>query len=130
MKIKGKKQLEETKNINISSKPLKRISFLSIISVKAKKLMEDIKLIDDWLESAQLLCTKTDGKTKYDFNKFTLPLKFISKIFSLNITLQEAKDGQQELKILINKLSNDYNPLNQIKIKEKDNTLKSAKNCF
>ena len=27
-----------------------------------KKLMENIKVIDDWLETAQLIRTKTDGK--------------------------------------------------------------------
>ena len=41
--------------------------------------------------------------------------------------LQKAKDDQQELEISINKLNNNYNPRNKIKIKEKDNTLKSAK---
>ena len=38
--------------------------------------MENIKQIDDWLDSAQLVCTKTDGKTKYNVNNFTFPLKF------------------------------------------------------
>ena len=64
----GKKQLEEIKNINVSSKPLKTISFFSTISEEAKELMNKIKVIDDWLENAQLICTKTDGKRKYDFN--------------------------------------------------------------
>ena len=44
--------------------------------------------------------------------------------------LQEAKDNQQELKILINNLNNNYNPKKQIKIKEKDDTLKSSKKIF
>ena len=34
--------------------------------------MNNIKVIDDWLECAQLIFTKTDGKTKYDFNKFII----------------------------------------------------------
>ena len=89
--------------------------------------MKNIKVIDDWLETAQPICTKTDGKTKYDFNKFTLPLKFTSKIYRRDLTLQEAKDDQQELEILINKLNNDYNPVNQTKIKEKNDALKSEK---
>ena len=92
--------------------------------------MENIKQIDDWLDSAQLVCTKTDGKTKYDFNKFTFPLKFTLKIYRHDLTLQEAKDDQQELKILTNKLNNDYNPRNQTKIKEKDETLQSARKLF
>ena len=59
-----KMQLEEIKNINVGSKPLKTISCFSTISEEAKKLMDKIKVIDDWLETAQLICTKTDGKTK------------------------------------------------------------------
>ena len=128
-KIKQKKQLEEIKNINIGSKPLKTISFFSTIS-EAKQLMENIKVIDDWLETAQLICTKTDGKTKYEFNKFALPLKFATKIYCHNLMLQEAEDDQQKLKILINKLNNNYNPTNLTKIKEKDDTLKSGKKLF
>ena len=34
--------------------------------------MNNIKVIDDWLENAQLIFTKTDGKTKSDFNKFKI----------------------------------------------------------
>ena len=53
--------------------------------------MENIKVIDEWLENAQLICTKTDGKTKCDFNKFTFPLKFTSKIYRCDLKLQKAK---------------------------------------
>ena len=49
------------------------------------------------------------------------------KIHHDNLTLQEARDDQQKLQILINKLNNNYNPTSKIKIKEKDDTLKSAK---
>ena len=41
------------------------------------------------------------------------------------ITLNEAKEKQQELTILINKLNNDYNPRKQRKIEAKDATLMS-----
>ena len=97
---------------------------------KAKELMNKIKTIDDWLDTAQLIYTKTDGKTKYDFNKFTFTLKFASKIYRHDLTLQETKVDQQELQILINKLNNDYNLKNQTKTNEKDDALRSAKNCF
>ena len=56
-----------------------------------------------------------------------LPLKFTMKIHHHNLMLQEARDDQQKLQILINKLNNDYNPTSKVKMKEKDNTLKSAK---
>ena len=83
----GNKKLEEIKNINTGSKPLKTFGFFSTINKETKKLMENIKLIDCWLDSAQLVCTKTDGKTKYDFNKFTFPIKFTSKIYHYDLTL-------------------------------------------
>ena len=97
---------------------------------KQKKTMDSIKIIDDWLETTQLICTKTDGKSQHEFNKFTLPLKFTSKIYQHDLTLQKAEDDQQELKILINKLNNDYNPRNKTKIKEKDDTLESANKLY
>ena len=92
--------------------------------------MNNIKQTDDWLETAQLICTKTDGKAKYNSNKFTFPLKFTSKIYRRDLTLQKAEDNHQELKILINKLNNDYNPKYKTKIKEKSDTLESAKTIY
>ena len=124
---KNEKQLEEIKNIDIGSKPFKTINFFSTISDKAKKIMHNIKLTEAWLQNAQFICTKTDGKTIYNFTKFIFPLKFASKIYRRDLTLQEAEDDQQELKILTNKLNNNYNPTSKTKIKEKDDTLKTAK---
>ena len=72
----GKKQLDAIKNINIGSESLKTIVFFSKINEKAKKSMNEIKIIDDWLDTAQLIFTNTDGKIKYDFNNFTFPSKF------------------------------------------------------
>ena len=89
--------------------------------------MKEIKLTDDWLETTQLIFTKTDRRTKYYFSNFTSPLKFTSKIYHHDLTLQKANDDQVSVKILINKLNNDCNPKNLEKIKEKDDTLKSAK---
>ena len=91
MKIKEKKQLEQIKNINADSKSLKKISFFSRISEKAKKIIDSIKIIDDWLETTQLICTKTDGKTQHEFNKFTLPLKFASKIINMILCYKKQK---------------------------------------
>ena len=89
--------------------------------------MENIKQIDDSLGTAQLVCTKTDGRTKYDFSNFTFPSKFTLKIFRRDPTLLKAKDDQVNLEILINKLNNNYNPKNLEQIKEKDDTLKPTK---
>ena len=120
------KQLDVTKIINISSKGVKKISFFSTLSDETKNLMIDIKEKDDWLDKAQLICTKTDGKTKYNFSNFTFPKKFASRTYNKDFTLREVEDDQIKLKILINKLNNEYNPTNKIKIKEKEDTLPSA----
>ena len=92
--------------------------------------MIDFKETDDWLDKAQLICAKTDGKTKYNFSKFTFPKKFASRIYNKDFTLQEVEDDQIKLKVLINKLNNNYNPTNKIKRKEKEDTLNSAKKLF
>ena len=56
-----------------------------------------------------------------------LPLKFIEKIHNYEITLDKARNYQTKLRILINKLNNDYNPRNKKKAKEKNNILESAR---
>ena len=119
IKVQGKKQLEEIKNINIGSNPHKTIKFVITISDKARKIMNNIKLTETWLENSQFICTKNDGKTIYNFTKFIFPLTFASKIYRRDFTLQEVEDDQQELKISINKLNNNYNPTSKIKIKKK-----------
>ena len=52
-----------------------------------------------------MYCTKNDG-TRFNFNCFSLPFKFIEKIHNYGITLNEAINDHTELKILINKLNN------------------------
>ena len=81
--------------------------------------------LDGELENVELVCRKTDG-TKYDFNRFSLPLKFIGKIYNYEITLNEAIEKQAKLKELINKLNN-YGPRNLEKIEEKNRVLESAR---
>ena len=110
IKDQGKKQLGEIKNIN-KSNTLKVIDEIRRKNADANKILLDIKKIDETLDDAELVCTKTDG-TKYDFNRFLFPLKFIEKIHNYEITLDEAINDQQDLNILINKLNNDYEPRN------------------
>ena len=81
--------------------------------------------LDGELENVELVRRKTDG-TKYDFNRFSLPLKFIGKIYNYEITLNEAIEKQAKLKELINKLNN-YGPRNLEKIEEKNRVLESAR---
>ena len=78
-------------------------------------MLKFIKL-DGKPENVELVCAKTN-RTKYDFNRVLLPFKFIGKIYRDEITLNEAIEKQTKLKILINKLNNDYNPRSKKKSK-------------
>ena len=125
LKIREKSNWEEIKNIN-KSNTRKVINEIGRKNADASKILLDIKKIDDTLDDAELVCTKTDG-TKYDFNRFLFLLKFIEKTHNYEITLDEAKNDQTKLGILINKLNNNYNPKILKKGKEKNNVLKSAR---
>ena len=51
----------------------------------------------------------------------------MKKNHNYEITLDEARNYQTELRILINKLNNDYNPRNSKKANKKNNVLASAR---
>ena len=125
IKDQREKQLREIKNIN-KNNALKVIDEIRRKNDEANKILSDINKIDETLDNAELLCTKTDG-TKYGFNRFLFPINFIEKIRKYEIILDEAKNNQTELGILINKLNNDYNPNIPKKVKEKSNVLTSAR---
>ena len=84
---------------------------------EADKLLSEFKKIDETLDNAELVCTKTDGTT-YDFNCFSLTLKFIEKIYKYEITLDKVIEKEAELKELITKLNN-YDPRISKKKKKK-----------
>ena len=94
-KDQGEKILKELKNIG-KNKTLKAIDEIKRKNDEANKLVPKFKKIDRTLDKAELLCRKTDG-TKYEFNHFALPLKFIGKIYNYEITLDEAIEDQTKL---------------------------------
>ena len=116
IKDQGEKQLKELKNID-KNKTLKAINEISKKNAEANKLLAELKKIDQMLDNVEPVCTKADG-TKCGFNRFSLPLRFIEKIHDYEITLNEAIEDQTKLKILINKLNNDYNSRSTKKAKE------------
>ena len=85
--------------------------------------MSEFRKIDDTLDNRGTRLYKS----WWNFNRFSLPLKFIEKIYNYNITLNEAIEKQAELKELINKLNNVYNQKNPKKVKEKNKVLESAR---
>ena len=84
---------------------------------ETNKLVSEFREIDKTLDNAELVCTKIDG-TKYDFNRFFFPLKFIEKINNYEITLDEAIDDQEKLEKLIIRLEN-YGAKKSLKKKRK-----------
>ena len=117
--------MKEHKYID-KNKTLKAINEISKKNAEANKLVPKFIELDGSLENVELVFTKTDG-TKYDFNCFSFPVKFIAKIHNSEITLEEAMKDQTKTKILINKLSKGYNPINLKNIKEKKRVLESSK---
>ena len=111
IKDQGGKQLEQLKNID-KSKTLEVIDKISKKYDEANKSLLELKKIDKTIKNANLVSTKTDNKIKYDFNRFSLPLKSIEKVHNYEITLDEAINDQTELSILINKLNKDYGQRN------------------
>ena len=101
-KQRSRRKTKELKNID-KNKMLKAIDKSSREDEEVYKLLSKFKKINDTHDNAELFCTKTDG-TKYNFNCFSLPLKFIEEI-----TPDEAIEKQAELTELINKLNN-YGP--------------------
>ena len=83
IKDQGEKQLKELKDID-KNKTLKTIEKISKKGEEVYKLLPEFKKIDKRLDKAELVCTKTDRK-KYDFNRFSLPLIFIEKIYKYEL---------------------------------------------
>ena len=125
IKDQGEKQLQELKKID-KNKTLKIIDKINQKNDEANKLLLEFKKIDKTLENADLVCTKSGG-SKYNFNRFSLPLKFIEKIHNYEITLDEAINDKTELSILINKLHNNYGPRNTEKIEKKKKSFRICK---
>ena len=100
IKNQREKQLKDLKNID-KSKTLKAIGEISRKNDETNKLLSEFKKIDETIDNAELVCTKTDGA-----NIFVLPLKFIEKIHNYEITLDEAMDNQEKLEKLIIRLEN------------------------
>ena len=116
-------KLKEPQNID-KNKTLKAIDEISKKNDEANKLLSGFRNKDETLDNVELVCTKTDG-TKYNFNRFLFPLKFIKKIHKYESTLDETIEKQSELKELINKLKNEYKPRStkQTKREEKSFTI-------
>ena len=110
IKDRGEQQLRELKNIE-ENRALEAIDKFRRKNNEAKDLVFKIKKIDTELDTANLAYTKTDGKTKFDFNLFKSQLKFSRKIHNYEITLDEAIEEKEKLK-------NSFNQARKLQTKE------------
>ena len=113
IKNQREKQLKDLKNID-KSKTLKAIGEISRKNDETNKLLSEFQKIDETIDNAELVCTKTDGT-----NIFVLPLKFIEKIHNYEITLDVAINNQEKLEKLIIRLENYGAKINKKKRKIK-----------
>ena len=93
IKDQGEKQLKELKSID-KNKMLKAIDKISKENEEVYKLLSEFKEIEETLDNAELVGTKTDG-TKYDFNRFSLRLKFIEKICNMKLLQMKKQKSKQ-----------------------------------
>ena len=110
IKDRGEQQLRELKNIE-ENRALEAIDKFRRKNNEAKDLVFKIKKIHTELDTANLAYTKTDGKTKFDFNLFKSQLKFSRKIHNYEITLDEAIEEKEKLK-------NSFNQARKLQTKE------------
>ena len=113
IKNQREKKLKDLKNID-KSKTLKAIGEISRKNDETNKLLSEFKKIDETIDNAELVCTKTDGT-----NIFVLPLKLIEKIHNYEITLDVAINNQEKLEKLIIRLENYGAKINKKKRKIK-----------
>ena len=78
------------KNID-KGKTLKAIGEISRKNDEANKLLSEFRKIDEILDNSELVCTKTYW-TKFDFNRFLLPLKLIEKIIIMKLFKKRKRE--------------------------------------
>ena len=112
------------KQLDKDSESLKSISYFDQLTTRAKELYERIKKGKKDIDPEQIVCVKSDG-TIFNFNKFKVSLDLASNIYRDKSSLKDAKNEQNEIRILLNKLRK-YNPTKPKKIKAKKETLSAA----
>ena len=106
------------------SESLKSISYFDQLTTRAKELYERIKKGKKDIDPEKIVCVKSDG-TIFNFNKFKVSLDLASNIYRDKSSLKDAKNEQNKIRILLNKLRK-YNPTKPKKIKAKKETLSAA----
>ena len=87
---------EKQQTNNIATKPPNISNYLKSLSQEADDLMDEIKDADDDIDINKLAFIGSN-KEKFNFNTFSMPLKFLSDIYNGKISLKEAEFNQRNL---------------------------------
>ena len=98
----------QKKQLDKDSELLTSISYFDQLCTKAKELYERIKKENNDIDPEKFVCV----------NKLKNLLDLASNIYRDNSSLKDAKNEQNEIKILLNKLTN-YNPTKPKKMEAK-----------
>ena len=107
MKIRIKKQ----QNKDIGLCPLNAFDYLKSLSQEAKDLMDEIKGADKNMDIYKFVFIGSN-REKLNFNKFKMPLNFLSSIYNGQTTLKGVEFLQNDLYDKINQLKYNYKPKN------------------
>ena len=98
---------KKQQNNNINTKPLNVFDYLKILSQEAKDLMDEIEDVNKDINVKELAFISSN-REKFNFNKFRMPLNFLSSIYNDQNTLKEAQFLQKDLCDEINELKHKY----------------------
>ena len=104
IKVRIKKQQQKN---NIDTKLTNVFDYLKILSQEAKDLMDEIEDINKDI-NVKKLAFISSNREKFNFNKFRMPLNFLSSIYNDQNTLKEAQYLQKDLCDEINELKHKY----------------------
>ena len=106
----------------------KRIGYYNVKKKTAVDLVNKIRKAIRENRNKNFVCTHSNG-TQYDFNQYIDLNQFGNEIFSDEISIEDARNEQDNMKILINKLKN-YGPSNPKKIKFRQEVLDNAQKLY
>ena len=104
IKVRIKKQQQKN---NIDTKLTNVFDYLKILSQEAKDLMDEIEDVNKDI-NVKKLAFISSNREKFNFNKFRMPLNFLSSIYNDQNTLKEAQFLQKDLCDEINELKHKY----------------------
>ena len=106
-----KTRIKKQQNNSIDTKPLNVFDYLKSLSQEAKDLMDEIKGADKNMDIYKFVFIGSN-REKLNFNKFKMPLNFLSSIYNGQTTLKGVEFLQNDLYDKINQLKYNYKPKN------------------